>query len=78
MRVFFFPVFYDVLILFTSDFFIVVSALEEVGPWKNGFFFFFFWMTFIMVPVGFEPDLSFSPILICQRNVKIREHSFPF
>ena len=41
MRVFFFPVFYDELILFTSDFFIVVSALEEVGPWKNGFFFFF-------------------------------------
>lgn len=36
---FFFPIFYDVLILFTSEFFIVVSALEEVGPWKMDIFF---------------------------------------
>lgn len=41
MRVFFFPSFYDVLFLFTSDFFIVVSALEEVAPWKMDIFFFF-------------------------------------
>ena len=77
MRVFFFPIFYDVLFLFTSDFFIVVSALEEVAPWKMDIYI-FFWMTFIMVPLGFEPDLSFSLILICQRNIKIREHSFSF
>lgn len=35
---FFFLIFYDVLILFTSGFFIVVSALEEVGPWKVSIF----------------------------------------
>ena len=40
MRVFFLPVFYNVLILFTSDFFIVVSTLEEVRPWKMDIFFF--------------------------------------
>lgn len=65
---FFFPIFYDVLILFTSAFFIVVSALEEVGPWKMDVYI-FFWMTF-MVPVGFGLDLSFSLNLTCQRNCK--------
>lgn len=42
MRVFYFSFlfFYDILILFTSEFFIVVSALEEVGPWKIHIFFF--------------------------------------
>lgn len=41
MRGFYFSslFFYDVLILLTSEFFIVVSALEEVGPWKKDIFF---------------------------------------
>lgn len=34
MGFFFFSIFYDALILFTSRFFIVVSAPEEVELWK--------------------------------------------
>lgn len=68
LRVFYFSFlyFYDVLILFTSDIFIVVSSLEEVGPWKIGIF--FFWMTFVL-PAGFGSDMSFYVILTCQRNI---------
>lgn len=72
---FFFAIFYDVLILFTSEFFIVVCTLEEVGPWKKDIF--FSCMTF-MIPVGFGRDPSFSLVLTCQRNTEIKEHGFSF
>lgn len=35
---FFFSIFYDALILFTSTLFIVASAPEEVGLWKRNIY----------------------------------------